>query len=95
MKDGYHQVALDENSREKTAFATESTLYEYLVLPQGACNSPSTFQRLMNCVLVGIPSHQTLAYLDDILVVGKTFREHLENLELVFKRLREHGLIKY
>ena len=91
LKAGYHQVTLDESSRDKTAFATESTLYEYLVLPQGPCNSPSTFQHLMNCVLVGIPSNQALA-LDDILVFGKTFREHLENLELVFKRLREHGL---
>ena len=92
LKAGYHQVALEESSRDKTAFATESTLYEYLVLPQGACNSPSTFQRLMNCVLVGIPSNQALAYLDDILVVGKTFVEHLEKVELVLKRLREYGL---
>jgi hypothetical protein len=48
---GYNQVELDEGSREKTAFATPHGLFHYNVLPQGCCNSPSTFQRLMNHVL--------------------------------------------
>ena len=89
---GYHQVALDEESREKTAFATDEGLFEYRVMPQGACNSPATFQNLMNVVLQGVSSRQASAYLDDVLVTGRTFDEHLRNLEEVLKRLRRHGL---
>ena len=33
-----------------------------------------------------------MVYLDDILVIGNTFEEHLENLNKVFGRLQEAGL---
>ena len=33
-----------------------------------------------------------IAYLDDILIYGRTFEEQLENLETVFKRLTEKGI---
>ena len=89
---GYHQIALDRTSMEKTAFSTDRGLYEYKVMPQGACNSPATFQNLMNVMLQGMASHQASAYLDDILITGRTFEEHLENLEEVLKRLRSYGL---
>ena len=89
---GYHQIALDPPSREKTAFATDRGLYEYCVMPQGACNSPATFQNLMNVMLHGMSSKQASAYLDDILVCGATFEEHLDNLAEVLKRLKDHGL---
>lgn len=89
---GYHQVALEESSKEKTAFATEKGLYQYTVMPQGACGSPATFQNLMNVVLAGMPTRHALAYLDDILVVGRTFEEHLQHLEEVLKRLKQHNL---
>lgn len=89
---GYHQVALEKSSREKTAFSDGQGLYQFRVMPQGACGSPATFQNLMNVVLKGVSSKRALAYLDDILVVGATFCEHLANIEEVLKRLRVHGL---
>lgn len=89
---GYHQVALTEDSKEKTAFATEDGLYQFTVMPQGACGSPATFQRLMNLVLAGISSQHAQAYLDDVLIGGATFEEHISNLQAVFSRLQEHGL---
>ena len=89
---GYHQVALSEDSKEKTAFATENGLYQFRVMPQGACGSPATFQNLMHIVLRGIPSDRALAYLDDVLVVGTSFSDHLHNLGDVLCRLRAHGL---
>lgn len=36
--------------------------------------------------------HSLLLYLDDVVVFSSTFEQHLERLELVFGRLREHGL---
>ena len=42
---------MDASSQEKTAFATYSGLYEFRVMPFGLCNSPATFQRLMESVV--------------------------------------------
>ena len=61
-------------------------------MPFGLCNAPATFQRLMETVLAGLARDSCMVYLDDILVIGKTFVEHLQNLRQVFGRLREAGL---
>ena len=58
----------------------------------GLANAPSTFQRLMQRVLQGLIPEKCLDYVDDILVLGKTFAEHLQNFRDVFTRLRDAGL---
>ena len=89
---GYWQVEMEERDREKTAFATHEELFEFKVMPFGLCNAPATFQRLMNIVLSGIQWSRCLVYLDDVIVVGRTFKEHVENLGVVLQRLREANL---
>ena len=92
LASGYWQVSMDPAAREKTAFVTHAGLYEFKVMPFGLCNAPATFQRLMEVVLTGLTRNQCFVYLDDILVISRTWNEHLENLQLVFDRLREAGL---
>ena len=46
----------------------------------------------METVLAGLTRVVCLDYIDDILVMGATFSEHLENLRKVLERLREAGL---
>ena len=89
---GYWQVEVDPNDQEKTAFCTPNGLFEFKVMPFGLCNAPATFQRLMDMVLAGVQWSSCLVYLDDIIIVGKTFQHHLQNLREVFSRLREAGL---
>ena len=89
---GYWQVPMESSSIEKTAFATHSGTYEFCVMPFGLANAPATFQRLMGIVLAGLPLSVCMDYIDDILVVGSTFEEHLTNLEKVLERLRGAGL---
>ena len=90
---GFYQIAMDEKSRQKTAFATQSGLYEFNVLPFGLTNAPATFVRLMEAVLRGLNWKRCLVYIDDILIFGKTFHETLHNLELVLDRLRSANLV--
>ena len=89
---GYWQVDVAEEDRPKTAFCTTEGLFEFKAMPFGLCNAPATFQRLMDLVLAGLQWSQCLVYLDDVIIIGHTFSEHLANLSLVFQRLRAAGL---
>ena len=89
---GYWQVEMSPEDQEKTAFCTPDGLFEFKVMPFGLCNAPATFQRLMDMVLAGLQWTNCLVYLDDVIILGKTFEEHLRNLKEVFQCLREAGL---
>ena len=89
---GYWQVQIEESDRQKNAFCTTEGLFQFRVMPFGLCNAPATFQRLMDLVLSGLQWAQCLVYLDDIIILGRTFEEHIQNIRLVLQRLREAGL---
>ena len=89
---GYHQIPVKESDVPKTAFCTKYGLYEYTSMPMGLTNSPATFQRFMELALRGLQWHTCLIYLDDIVVFGKTFDEHLQRVEEVLDRIKAAGL---
>ena len=92
LASGYWQVSLSPEARCKTAFATHSGLFQFRVMPFGLCNAPATFERLMDRVLQGLRWSRCLVYLDDIISFGTTFGDSLDNLTMIFERLRSHGL---
>ena len=65
---------------------------EYNRLPQGLCNSPATFMRMMLSIFGDQNFLSLLCYLDDVLVFAPTEDLALERLEMVFARLQEHNL---
>ena len=93
LESGFHQIHMQEDSVEKTAFTTRYGTYEYLVMPFGLRNAPSTFQRTMNAVLKGLVDKCCVVYLDDILIYSKDEKEHEHHLKLVLSRLNEYQLI--
>lgn len=92
LASGYWQVSMDDKDREKTAFITRDGLYEFNVMAMGLCNSPSTFERLMERTLAGLNQITCLVYLDDIVIFGKDVEEKIHRLREVFRRLIDAGL---
>ncbi|XP_041376682.1 uncharacterized protein LOC121389136 [Gigantopelta aegis] len=88
----YYQIGVKAEDRKKTAFVTKYGLFEFVRMGFGLCNAPATFARAMNLVLRGLTWNVALAFLDDILVMGKDQGDHLTNLRSVFNRFREYGL---
>ena len=62
-------------------------------MPFGLANAPSTFQRLMVKIFREDIFRVLLVYLDDLIIYSETFEEHLETLNMVFSKLKEHGLV--
>ena len=89
---GYFQIPIREEDKCKTAFTTRKGHFHYNVMTMGLTNAGGTFQRLMESVLKGLTWKILVLYLDDIICYGSTFQETLDNLETVFKRLREANL---
>ena len=92
LASGYWQVEMHPDDREMTAFSTADGLFEFNVMPFGLCNAPATFQRLMDLILAGLQWSACLVYLDDIIIMGRSFEEHLSNLGAVLERLQKAGL---
>lgn len=89
---GYWQVLVDERDRHKTAFTTKYGLYEHVRLPFGLCNSPATFSRVIQEVLRGLTWKECLAYLDDVIILGRDMLSHTRNLSSVISRFEKFNL---
>ncbi|KFD59235.1 hypothetical protein M514_28586, partial [Trichuris suis] len=92
LHSGFWQLPVRPEDVEKTAFSPGSGLgmFEFLRMPFGLSNGPSSFQRLMDVVLEGCD--QALVYVDDILIFSDTVAKHKSDLRAVFERLRKAGL---
>ena len=92
LKSGFWQIPIAERDREKTAFTADNNTYEFLYMPFGLVNAPSTFQRLMNTVFEDILNRNVSVYIDDIIVYSRTIEEHMNHLRQVFERLDSRDL---
>ena len=88
----YWQVRIREEDRKKTAFITKYGLYEHVRMGFGLCGAPATYARAMNLVMRGLTWKTVLAFLDDVIVLGTSFPEHLMNLREALLRFRQYGL---
>lgn len=89
---GFHQILLKDEDQKKTAFSTPFGHYEYIRMPFGLKNAPSTFQRLMNSVLREYINKICVVYMDDILIFSTSITEHIASINIIFKKLRESNL---
>jgi len=74
---GFNNVRMKEGDEWKAAFRTKQGLFKLLVMFFGLCNSPATFQSMMDDIFDDlIMEGVVVVYLDDILIFRETLEEH-------------------
>ena len=89
---GYWQIPVAKEDRDKTTFTCHAGTYRFLRMPFGLCNAPATFQRAMDILLAGIRWKSCLVYLDDIIIFSKEVDEHIKHVEQVLEKLQSAGV---
>ena len=90
LVDGYHQINLEQDHKQLTAFFWKNTRYQYIRCPFGLKHATSEFQRIMRNMLQHIPS--VIIYVDDIMIASKTKQDHVDTLKEVLSCLTENNL---
>uniref|UniRef100_A0A2N9IV34 Uncharacterized protein n=1 Tax=Fagus sylvatica TaxID=28930 RepID=A0A2N9IV34_FAGSY len=89
---GYHQIALSTEDREKTAFITPLGIYCYKVMPFGLKNAGATYQRMVTKMFKDQIGKTMEIYIDDMVVKSRSSQNHLKDLTETFRVLRLHKL---
>ena len=93
LAQGYLQLAMEESDIKKTAFRVGSMgLYKFTHMPFGLSNAGSSFCCLMEQCLGDQQFVSLLPYLDDICIFAPTINDMLDQIELVFNRLKQYNL---
>ena len=92
LTSGFYNIPMHEDDKKYTAFTTPLGLHEFNRMPQGLCNSPASFMRMMMGIFGDMNFSKLLCYLDDLLVYAPSESEALSRLRTVFERLRGNNL---
>ena len=85
---GFHQIQMSKKDRKRTAFVTVDGLYCYVVMPYGLKNALPTFVRVMSKTFGDLIRDRVEVYVDDIMVKTKIGSTLVEDLTLIFEKLR-------
>ena len=90
LKWGFHQIELEEQSRDVTTFVTHRGLYRYKRLMFRITSAPEKYQKIISDVIQGCDGVANIT--DDLIVYGSDLEEHERNLHAVLQRLKGSGL---
>jgi Reverse transcriptase (RNA-dependent DNA polymerase) len=90
---GYNNVRIRSGDKWKAAFKTNRGLYKCTVMFFGMCNSPATFQAMMDEIFKReIEENLIIVYMDDILAFSKTINGLKKIEQIILEKAREYDL---
>jgi Reverse transcriptase (RNA-dependent DNA polymerase) len=91
LRSGYYQIRVKDDDVPKTCIRIRYGSFEFLVMPFGHTNASSVFQALMNDVFQEFLDDFVMVYLDDIIIYSKSEEEHLQHVETLLQKLKNHA----
>jgi len=89
---GYNQILMAPEDQEAIVFRTLKGIFCYKVMPFGLKNAGTTYQRAMQTIFDDMLHKKVECYVDDLVVKSKKRADHLQDLHLIFERLRRRQL---
>ena len=89
----YNNIWIKDDDEWKAAFLTNKDLFKPQVMYFELCNSPETFQRMINSIFQELLHEGVLAnYMDDFFIPAKTMKELKEQMIRFLKIVEKHNL---
>lgn len=92
LESGFHQILIEKDDREKTAFSVNHAKYQFKRMPFGLKNAPSIFQRCVNDILHEFIGKFAYVYIDDVLIYSDSEEEHMKHISLVINALHKANM---
>jgi hypothetical protein len=80
IQNAYWNIPIRDKDKDKTGFVTPFGRFRYERMAFGLSEDPSTFQRVMDAMLVGLRDVEVLVYLDGLLIFSETIEEHVRRM---------------
>ena len=90
---GYNQIQMVPGDEELTAFRTLKGIYCYKVMPLRLNNADATYQHAMQKIFDDMLHKNVECYVNDLVVKSRKREDHLQDLRMVFYRLRRYQLM--
>uniref|UniRef100_A0AAF5DM36 Integrase catalytic domain-containing protein n=1 Tax=Strongyloides stercoralis TaxID=6248 RepID=A0AAF5DM36_STRER len=89
LKNSFHQLTLDKNSRYLTGFPTYIGIFQYKRIPMGLVGSPDFFNHIMEKLF---SDSNNFVYLDDVLLTNDDIDSHIFNVQFSLSKAYNLGL---
>ena len=92
---GYNNVCINEGDKWKAAFICHHGSFKPTIMFFGLCNSPTTFQTMMNKIFADMED-VVVVYIDDIMIFTKgNLVQHQAKVKEVLQQLHDNDLFAH
>ena len=92
LRSAYNLIGIKDGDEWKPAFRTRYGLFEFLVIPFGLTNAPTTCQHFVNDTLRECLDVLCVYYLDNILIYFDNLQDHRKQVKAVLEKVHVAGL---